>query len=517
MSSSNNRPIPVYNQACIASDSSRAQTSFYLVGSSQPGHLTVDYFNNFQSPPAPNPVADQTDQLAWDTNAKKLCFTRPNQQLTNPGIYVVQFGFGSTYMALAQTNNIVSSAVNFLGASFPYPKLFAWTGKHEEHDMFVAATNVTFDSKPNAWAGMRLDFTNTLMNLLSLDVTNNPVDSSQALLALGTYGSFNATTTQGYNIVFDKSGGGQIQSAVGNLQATVGSNVPAISLDPPMTVNMNGIKLTPDAIPVTMEAFGYILDKASNGSTIIYSINPSQSNTLTTVYVSGSSLPFSNILAASGLNSGIITYSSNGTVASFNIFDVKSGTWSGNGLVSTSVVDPNSTSSTPIGVIIGGIVGGLIVIAIIIIFLVRRRRQGSQKSDDSAELARLNTDETKAAGFDQGYVQYDHGYVQYNQGYIQYDQGHQHTPTFFPLPPTLTNQDAEDSYKVDAPASPTNPYVSPTSYRESTFRPLESPEGLFSRSLKLPVSNGPQYVPNSSLTASDARSPQLVSSTTESA
>lgn len=95
----------------------------------------------------------------------------------------------------------------------------------------------------------------------SLDVTNNPVDSSQALLALGTYGSFNATTTQGYNIVFDKSGGGQIQSAVGNLQATVGSNVPAISLDPPMTVNMNGIKLTPDAIPVTMEAFGYILDK----------------------------------------------------------------------------------------------------------------------------------------------------------------------------------------------------------------------------------------------------------------
>ena len=28
-----------------------------------------------------------------------------------------------------------------------------------------------------------------------------------------------------------------------------------------MAVNMNGIRLTPDAIPVTMETFGYILDK----------------------------------------------------------------------------------------------------------------------------------------------------------------------------------------------------------------------------------------------------------------
>lgn len=86
--------------------------------------------------------------------------------LKKSGIYVVQFGFGSTYMALAQTNNIVSSAINFQGLSLPYPKLFAWTGKHEEHEMFVAATNITFNSKPNVWAGIRLDFTNSAMNLL---------------------------------------------------------------------------------------------------------------------------------------------------------------------------------------------------------------------------------------------------------------------------------------------------------------------------------------------------------------
>lgn len=69
-------------------------------------------------------------------------------------------------MALAQTNNIVSGTIAFPGLSLPYPKLFAWTGKHEEHDMFVAATNMTFNSQPNAWAGMRLDFTNAAMNLL---------------------------------------------------------------------------------------------------------------------------------------------------------------------------------------------------------------------------------------------------------------------------------------------------------------------------------------------------------------
>ncbi|KAG9064212.1 hypothetical protein KI688_003400 [Linnemannia hyalina] len=350
----------------------------------------------------------------------------------------------------------------------------------------------------------------------SLRVTSNPIDSNQALLAVGTYGPFNATATQGYTTVFDKSGGGQIQSAAGNLPTAPGSNVPPVSLDPPMAVSMNGIKLTSDAIPVTMESFGYILDKAANGSTIIYSINPSQSSTLNTVYVSGPSLPFSNILAASSLNSGILTYSSNGTMASFNVFDVNSSTWSGNGLVSAAVVDPNSTSSTPLGAIIGGIVGGLLVIALTIFFLVRRRRQGAQKSANSAELACLNSGEAKAAGFDQGYVQYDHGYVQYNEGYIQYDQGYQQTPTFFPPPPTPISQGADDSYKADAPASSTNPYVSPTSYRESASHPVESPESLFSRPVKLSVSHGPQYVPNSSVAASDTRSPQLVSSATDS-
>lgn len=78
---------------------------------------------------------------------------------------MIQFGSGTTFVALAQTNNIVSDAVSFQGMSFQNPKLFAWTGKHEEHDMFIVSSNITFNSKPNAWAGLRLDFTNYTENL----------------------------------------------------------------------------------------------------------------------------------------------------------------------------------------------------------------------------------------------------------------------------------------------------------------------------------------------------------------
>ncbi|KAF8944167.1 hypothetical protein BGZ47_004563 [Haplosporangium gracile] len=505
MSSSNNY-VPVYNQACIASDSSRNQTSFYLAGSSQPGHLDVDYFNNFESPPAPNPVATQTDQNAWDTNAKKLCFTRPNQQLTNPGVYVVQLGSGSTYIALAQTNNVVSDAVTFSGVSFTNPKLFAWNGKHEEHDMFIAATNITFIAEANAWTGFRLDFTNSHENYRS----------DQALLAVGTYGLYNSTASQGHTTVFDKSGEtGQIQTATGSLPSgAINDTQPAVTLGTPMSVIMMGTKLTANAIPVTMGTIGYILDKADNGSTVVYSINPSNSSTLNRVYVAGDSLPFSNILAASALYNGILTYSSNGTVASFNVFDINSGKWNGNGLVSADVVRPNS--STPTAAIIGGVIGGLLVIAIAICFFIRRRRQSAQESVDNAELTQLNSDENKTAGFEGEYVQYDHEYVQYDQEYIQYHQGYQHTPTFFPPPSTLINQGADESYKVDGPASPANPYVSPTSYRESTSHSPGSPETLFSKSVKSTVSHGPQHVPNSSVATSDVRSPQAFASTTDS-
>jgi hypothetical protein len=163
------------------------------------------------------------------------------------------------------------------------------------------------------------------------------------------------------------------------------------------------------------------------------------------------------------------------------------------------------------------------VIALAVFFLIRRRRwQSAQKNANSAELAKLNSDENKNAGFgagyvqyDPGYIQYDHGYVPYDQGYVQYDQqqqGYPLSPTFFPPPPTpAVNQDLDESYKVDATDSATNnPYVSPTPYRDSISHLSESPESVLAASAKSSAIQGPQYVPNSTAAASDARSPQAV-------
>jgi hypothetical protein len=97
-----------------------------------------------------------------------------------------------------------------------------------------------------------------------LDVGNNPVDYNQAMLAVGTYGTYNTTTSQGYLTVFDRSGRGQIQTADGNLQPFQGVDMPLVQLGIPSPVNMNGIVLTESDIPITMGNTAYILSKVKS-------------------------------------------------------------------------------------------------------------------------------------------------------------------------------------------------------------------------------------------------------------
>lgn len=80
--SAGTQPIPVYNEACLATDSASNQTYFYLAGSPKPGTLTVHSFNNWGSPA--EPFANQTDANAWGIGHKKLCFMQPNQLVPNP-------------------------------------------------------------------------------------------------------------------------------------------------------------------------------------------------------------------------------------------------------------------------------------------------------------------------------------------------------------------------------------------------------------------------------------------------
>lgn len=241
-----------------------------------------------------------------------------------------------------------------------------------------------------------------------------------------------------------------------------------------------------------------------------------------------SSLLFGNILAVSALYNGILTYSSNRSVASFNFFDVTTNTWSGDNLVSAPVVDPPK-SSTPIAAIVGGVVGALLVIALIIFFFVRSRRRRSQsvkKPTDGADLAHLSPDANEPNGAaDQAYIPYAPGYFQYEeQGHVQHNQQqYQHPPSFIPPPPTSFSQAGNDeslSYKVDTSVksptspytSPTSPYVSPTSYRDSISQAPGSPESVFSKAQRSSMGHAPQYTPSGSVVVSDARSPQTMPS-----
>lgn len=86
------------------------------------------------------------------------------------------------------------------------------------------------------------------------------------MLTVGTYGTYSATTSEGYLTVFDKNGQGRIQTADGNLLAAPSNEISAVGLGIPTPVDMNGIVLTENAIPITMGNTAYILNKVKHAS-----------------------------------------------------------------------------------------------------------------------------------------------------------------------------------------------------------------------------------------------------------
>ncbi|KAI8597319.1 hypothetical protein EDD21DRAFT_221344 [Dissophora ornata] len=148
---------------------------------------------------------------------------------------------------------------------------------------------------------------------------------------------------------------------------------------------MNGITLTSNAFSLTMIGVGYILDKATDGTTVMYSINPSQSTKLQRVSVSGNVPSFSGGMAAASVGNKIVTYSAaSNNAVTFNSFDTVALDWSGPGLVNGSN-SGSSSSSVPVGAIVGGVVGGLAVIALVAFLFIRHRR-ASKKISGTADV-----------------------------------------------------------------------------------------------------------------------------------
>ncbi|KAF8930525.1 MCM DNA helicase complex subunit [Haplosporangium gracile] len=206
------------------------------------------------------------------------------------------------------------------------------------------------------------------------------------LLSVGTYTPTNVGDSRGYSVVFDTQGNGQVFSATGSDQTPFNNTIPLLHLSNPSSVSMNGIMLSPDAVSVTMDDTGYILDKVKDANTmVLYSITPGISSTLQKVTNNGGVPVFFPSIAVTALNKQIVVYSAPpGGISYFNSFDTTTGSWGGVNLITAS-------KKAPLGAIIGGAVGGLLVIALLV-FLSIRHRNNQRCKATAASIGKANVE-----------------------------------------------------------------------------------------------------------------------------
>ncbi|KAG0038706.1 hypothetical protein BGZ82_011101 [Podila clonocystis] len=370
--------VPAYKNVCIAPD--RSGSAVWLIGVSvaAEGHLEAYKINisNINSPTA-TLVASQSDIRFWSSQAQKACFHFPgNGRIVNSPIVIQQFGTKSVFTNV-YPNGTIDSAKDFSnagGVGFVSPKTFSLSGAVGDLNWFTALANDLH------WTGLRLNGTAAMNSSYDFSISQYPIVNP--LVSVGAFIPTSNTPAQGYHIVFDNIGGGVIYTTLANT-APIYNQDHILSLSNPQNVDMNGIKLTTSAVPVTMYSIAYIIDQAPDGSTVLYTINPGYFPKLQRVSVQGNVPPFSPSIAATALNSQIVVYrtsSSGVSTSSLNSFDTVRGTWSGPSLIEVYV--PSSfPSEAPLGAIIGGVVGGLVVIALAIGFFVYRRRQNNRRQD----------------------------------------------------------------------------------------------------------------------------------------
>ncbi|KAF9130736.1 hypothetical protein BGW39_002737 [Mortierella sp. 14UC] len=388
--------VPIFQNACIAPASSGSVV--YLAGASIPGTLSLYSVNlaNSNSPTA-TPLATSVSTV-WSVQTKKACIAFPGLQgATNPPFVVQQFGVLSSQQLNVYPNGTVWGPYSFNGIAFASPQLYNYAGASTESVWITAATNNTYSSG-GPWTGMRLNATDMFMTLADPVLTNYP--SATALVSVGTYVPTQNTPAQGYSIVFDQLGGGNIFPSLDTSVAITGTDR-VITLASPQPVDMGGIKLTANVIPITMVSVAYLLDQGADGTAVLYSIDPSKSGKLQRVTFPGNAPMFTPGMIATVMGTSIVTYGSSGgsaTTSPFNVYDTIGAAWSGPGLVKPSPIAttttagtlPSSSSSnlpdpekkTPVGAIIGGIVGALVVVALIAFFVIRNRRKNREESGE---------------------------------------------------------------------------------------------------------------------------------------
>ncbi|KAF9911641.1 hypothetical protein EC991_002759 [Linnemannia zychae] len=368
--------VPLYTYPCITPS---ATGDLLLLGISPANEGTLNIHkidvSNINTPVA-TPYASQTNTLEWTSSAPTACFPYPG---SSPSVaFFAQFG-PLTRFANIRGANSIEGAINFPSTAFQSPKQFSFVGSTGSFDFFHVYTNKTFATTGSAWLGARFNATNSLYSFQSYYTTQIP--AGLPMLSLGTY---TPGSTAGYNIFFDNYGAGTIYTTSLNTQPVLATlDINLVTLAKGQDVDMGGVKLSKSAIPVTMNNIGYILDKATDGSTVVYSINPSQSAKLRAISASSDVPAFSTVQSATAVGSKIVVYGvSNSSSVFFNSFDTSAGTWTGPNLIKT--VNPptgnggSGGGGSNTGAIIGGIVGGIVVIALIAFFVIRKRRNGGK-------------------------------------------------------------------------------------------------------------------------------------------
>ncbi|KAF9585732.1 hypothetical protein BGW38_001030 [Lunasporangiospora selenospora] len=394
--------IPYFDNACIAGSSNGF--SVYLAGVVPELNGRLSLYNislaNIDSPQVSLINSSTNTTTQWRSSLEKACMSFPYyRSVTDSPIMIVQFGpLGSGFHTYANSSGLKDDirTVPFNDTTLISSKLFAQTGSVSELNWMVAYTEMGNSYGFAPWLAIRYNATSGGTNTFNLVQTAALPKSP--FLAVGTFTESLYPPSQGYLTVFDTASSGIIYSAINSGSGELRDSVIALANLKPVV--MGGVTLTRSAVSVTMSKVGYILDSASDGSVVMYMIDPSTTSTLQRVPVTGKVPRFQSVFTAAVMNKFIITYSSPRTGSGvaqpvINRFNVALGSWEGPNLVtpppvtttSSVSVTPSPTSITPkaessgssTGAIIGGAVGGVVVLALLVFLFIRHRRKSSNK------------------------------------------------------------------------------------------------------------------------------------------
>ncbi|KAF9382638.1 hypothetical protein CPC16_009248 [Podila verticillata] len=384
--------VPIYPTGCIAPDTSSSGAAVLLVGvpANQDGRLEIYSVKlGDLSAPTATFVGNHTNEIDWSVRGPRLCLPYPGAPTSgNIPIMVQQFSPATSYFTNIYPNGTVEEAKYFEQLGFSSPKNYLLTGGAGTINWITALGNITSPITSSPWAGLLMSGSQNIGSTRDFLIGMYP--TTTPLVSVGVYTLQADTPGPGYIVVF-----GSTDGTIYNVADSFNINLPShlTTLSTPTPVSMNNITLTSNAFSQSAAGIGYIFDKASDGSTILYSISPSKSPKLQYVTVSGNVPPFSAAISSTMWGAKIVTYTSSTTAGIFNAFDVGAGTWSGPGLIKPSFTPPPTTpdpepstvgssggSKTPIGAIVGGVVGALVVIALAAFFVIRNRRRQRTKA-----------------------------------------------------------------------------------------------------------------------------------------